>query len=406
MTTSSTYCAGYDDWGVCNWSQPTTMVGYISPTPFASSIPVYQIPSDRQIDMTTSSTYCAGYDDWGVCNWSQPTTLVGYIAPSQGTFGGSCVCPLGNQYSCMANPNAGGAYQCSPYSCQGGINQVMDPSSYQNDGQKDASGNCLGQIYIFSGQPDRCRPPGLTVGELNNCCAGGQQVIPENTGSNLGTYYSMLTYIYKVGQVGYGSYLASQGADGMAAAGEYATEHPDVSNAIASAEEGIANGEEGSQAFMDGLSTFTTDMLASPAIIFAIVVFVAMKVLMGGGCDAMDVQTTMARDSGMCHVVGGYCEKSFLGTCIQHATGYCCFNSKFGRILEEQGRPQLPAFGRDGGWGDPGSPNCRGMTPNEMASLDYNLIHLDEYYVTIESDLANKFSGPFGQDNNAFSLRW
>lgn len=64
----------------------------------------------------------------------------------------------------------------------------------------------------------------------------------------------------------------------------------------------------------------------------------------------------------------------------------CCFSSKLGRIFHEQGRPQLSAFGLDGGWGSARQPNCRGFTPEEFQSLDFSSIDLSEY----EADLSTK----------------
>ena len=144
-------------------------------------------------------------------------------------------------------------------------------------------------------------------------------------------------------------------------------------------------------AAMDAVGTAMQAMVTSPFFIAGIVMMVAMKVLMGGGCDKMDINTTNARDSGMCHEVGGYCDsKKALVGCIQKAKGFCCYNSKLARIMAEQGRPQLEAFGADGGWGGGKSPNCRGYTPEEFQSLDFNKIDLSEYYAVVERDMSEK----------------
>jgi len=90
----------------------------------------------------------------------------------------------------------------------------------------------------------------------------------------------------------------------------------------------------------------------------------------------------MLKSSGMCHEVGGYCTASFLGICLQKAYGQCCFNTKLGRILQEQGRPQLKSFNAIG-WGTPKQPLCRGFTPEEFQALDFSKMDLSEYYADI-----------------------
>nr|WP_255573934.1 conjugal transfer protein TraN [Erythrobacter sp. SCSIO 43205] len=45
---------------------------------------------------------------------------------------------------------------------------------------------------------------------------------------------------------------------------------------------------------------------------------------------------------GLCAYVGTYCSKKVLGVCVTKRKAYCCFESKLSRILQEQGRKQLP----------------------------------------------------------------
>jgi conjugal transfer mating pair stabilization protein TraN len=108
-----------------------------------------------------------------------------------------------------------------------------------------------------------------------------------------------------------------------------------------------------------------------------------MEVLLQG-CDQQDMETGMLRGSGMCHEVGTYCSSSMLGVCIQKARGHCCFNTKLGRIIQEQGRPQLSAFNAMG-WGTPKQPYCRGFTAEEFQALDFSRMDLSQYYEEIEA---------------------
>jgi len=310
----------------------------------------------------------------------------------------------------------------------------MDESYFQNDGQKDEDGNCLGTIYIFSGKPSRCRPPGLTVGMINDCCALGGQVIAEDTGSNIQTAAIAISTLYDIGTI---AYVGSQMAIGNTiVVAHFATEtgaltsvsvetasvvgsgvtSTSYTGAMAEAMMGMQGTVEGAAATgtatsggavaSSGMSTYASALLNPATIIIAAAILVGMKVIMGGGCDPGDFQTTMARDSGLCHYVGDFCYKRWaMVGCVQQARGYCCFNSKLARIMAEQGRPQLKSFGPDGGWESANAPNCRGFTPEEFQSIDFNRIDLTEYYAVIEKDMSDKVKGAQQNLSNTIQQR-
>ena len=114
-------------------------------------------------------------------------------------------------------------------------------------------------------------------------------------------------------------------------------------------------------------------------------------------CNMSDAETDIRKDAGVCHYVGKFCSKKLklLGgsICLQHKKSYCCFHSKLGRIIQEQGRPQLKTFGYSGDWGDPESPNCRGFTPEEFQMIDFDKIDLGEYF----GDIAEQIQGKAAQ---------
>jgi hypothetical protein len=371
---------------------------------------VVQVPGQPDLCQSAATHICPAGTTWNglpvvkceavpICNGA-----VYYDTTTHSCYMGQG-CPYGSQYSCVDVTGAGN-YQCSPYACQNqttsSTSTPQDPTYLQNDGQKDSNGNCLGQTYIFSGKPDRCRPPGLTVGELNDCCAKGNQIISDDTGGAASAVVSNLGTISDLCEAAYGSYLA--GAQGVEAAGTYASGTSSlVTTSIGAAEEAVAAGASTAEGVTAGVEAFAADLLASPAVIIAIVVIIVMKVLMGGGCDKTDLETTMDRDSLMCHYIGGYCEKHFLGACVQPAQGYCCFNSVLARIIQEQGRPQLNDFNNSGDWGSPESPNCKGFTPDEFQGLDFSKIDLSEYFATIEKGIDAKLSGMQNKINGIIS---
>ncbi len=333
-----------------------------------------------------------------------------YNSTVHSCFLGMNTCPLGTQYMCMNNQ---GTMQCSPNQCftagTSGTEQTttMDQSMMQNDGQVDQNGNCLDQLYVFNGKASRCRPPGLTVGEINNCC-DSNKVGSDDMGSNISTAANGIQTAYELGQVAYyGNALAAgtaqiasitttasgtvTGMTVVTASGSTAT----LSGATATGAYGaLASGASGAEAVSAGITEYVGALLNPATIVVALVVMAVMKVLMGNGCDQGDIQTGMQAASKDCHYIGDYCEKKWpLVGCIQKAKGYCCFNTKMARIIHEQGRPQLQSFGADGGWGSPNAPNCRGFTPEEFQDLDFSRIDLSEYFGDIEQNLGTEIQG-------------
>ncbi|HKY82742.1 MAG TPA: conjugal transfer protein TraN [Sphingobium sp.] len=285
-----------------------------------------------------------------------------YLCPIQKT---ACVadavgaysCPLGSQYPC-ATPIGGGMPSCSPHACTpvtGGAIVVVDPlvddPGAPNDGAVDADGNCLGAIEIFAGRAIRCRPAGLNT-SFSNCCKDRGEIVKDGMGSSIssiGTKIAIAKGVWTGMKAAYTAFKA--GATASQAAGA------------------------GANAIIVGIDP--TSIAISLAINF-------MMDFLLSGCDQQDMEVGMLRGSGMCHEVGTYCVSKILGVCVQKAKGHCCFNTKLGRIIQEQGRPQLASFNAVG-WGTAKKPYCRGFTPEEFQALDFSKMNLSEYYSDIEA---------------------
>ena len=93
-------------------------------------------------------------------------------------------------------------------------------------------------------------------------------------------------------------------------------------------------------------------------------------------CDAEEKALSERKKAGHCHYVGSKSE-DFLGFLwkSRDVHSYCCFPSKFMRVLQEKAREQL---GKSWGWG--GSPNCEGLTMEEIKRLRFDLMDLTEAY--------------------------
>ncbi|MBA2934603.1 conjugal transfer protein TraN [Sphingomonas sp. CGMCC 1.13654] len=302
-------------------------------------------------------------------NWQCPIQQVSCTIGTAGQY----ACPLGPQYGCVAAA-LGGVPTCSPNACiDTGQNPivselVVDDPGASNDGQVDANGNCLGNIQIFSGRALRCRPPGL-LDTFQNCCADKGKIVKDGMGSSLMSLSTKITVakdLFTGIKAAYAAFKAGATASQAASAGAHA--------------------------IIVGIDP--TSIAISLAIDFMIETLLQ-------GCDSQDMETGMLKGSGMCHEVGEYCASSILGICIQKAKSQCCFNTKLGRIIQEQGRPQLKDFNAIG-WGPVKHPDCRGFTAEEFQALDFSRMDLSEYYSDIESKSASQIQVDMKDKINAY----
>ncbi len=100
-----------------------------------------------------------------------------------------------------------------------------------------------------------------------------------------------------------------------------------------------------------------------------------MSILVALACSAQEILLHQRDVQGLCAYVGSYCADSFLGICLTKKKVYCCFQSKLSRILQEQGRAQLPKP-----WNKPKSEQCAGFTIDEFARLDLSKMDFSEVY--------------------------
>ena len=90
-------------------------------------------------------------------------------------------------------------------------------------------------------------------------------------------------------------------------------------------------------------------------------------------CSESERALGVQRAAGQCHYVGSYKTGSLFSK--KRYQSFCCFNSKLGRIVQQQGRVQL---GID--WGGARNPQCRGYTPQELTTIDFERLDFTEFY--------------------------
>lgn len=107
-------------------------------------------------------------------------------------------------------------------------------------------------------------------------------------------------------------------------------------------------------------------------------------------CQQSDIQEANMAANGQCHIIGDYCAVDWLGLCVVTKQTSCCFNSQLGRLIVEQGRPQLQAFSSlaNNGWGDVETPECRGFHPEEFQYIDMSKVDFSEYIKSVQMNQA------------------
>lgn len=100
-----------------------------------------------------------------------------------------------------------------------------------------------------------------------------------------------------------------------------------------------------------------------------------ISLLVSLGCKAEEVLLHERDAQGLCAYVGSYCSDKVLGVCVTRKKAYCCFESKLSRIIQEQGRAQLPKP-----WDKPKDEQCQGFSLAEFAELDLSQMDFSEVY--------------------------
>ncbi|MDP2432898.1 MAG: conjugal transfer protein TraN, partial [Pseudomonadota bacterium] len=247
-------------------------------------------------------------------------------------------------------------------------------------------------MTIFNGVHNQCS---IKLGGLGNCCKkntqGGQsnnvvaQAVVGNATSNAGGYLLNKTSNLVGSTYAFDSLFQSDAPDFMV----------NGMSSIFGSGGGFTGGFAPSLSFMGVTATFggtvpagATTLLSgqgvtlyfNPATFYlAIAMMVIQEIL---SCDQDEQTLAMKRGSNLCVKVGSYCSSKFLGSCVERKEGYCCFNSRLARIVNEQGRAQI---GR--GWGSPEGPDCKGFTTVELEEINFAEMDLTEFYAEIVPNL-------------------
>lgn len=92
-------------------------------------------------------------------------------------------------------------------------------------------------------------------------------------------------------------------------------------------------------------------------------------------CTADEVALEEMRDKGLCVYIGSYDGKLLNMFTSRKEHVFCCFSTKISRVFQEKAREQM---GID--WGKPEKPDCRGLSLDEIARLDFTKLDLSEAF--------------------------
>jgi len=99
-------------------------------------------------------------------------------------------------------------------------------------------------------------------------------------------------------------------------------------------------------------------------------------------CSSDEMALGKAKEKKLTIYVGEYCSQKVLGVCIEKKRGYCVFESKLARIVQQQGRRGQLGIG----FGSGSSPNCRGVTVEELQQLNFGIMDFSDFYSDLDTN--------------------
>ncbi|WP_157861764.1 type-F conjugative transfer system mating-pair stabilization protein TraN [Erwinia tasmaniensis] len=100
-------------------------------------------------------------------------------------------------------------------------------------------------------------------------------------------------------------------------------------------------------------------------------------------CNSEEKAIAEAKEKKVIIKVGAYCGTRVLGVCVQQKESYCQFEGKLAKIIQEQGRfKQLNIS-----FGNSESPDCRGLTVDELQSVNFDKIDYADFYSEVQGNV-------------------
>jgi hypothetical protein len=125
---------------------------------------------------------------------------------------------------------------------------------------------------------------------------------------------------------------------------------------------------------------------------YALAAAIAIDFIMQAlSCTQEEKDLATAKQQNLCHYVGSYCSKKFLGYCYEHAQSYCCYNGLLGLAINEGAHNQLGIS-----WGDARSPACDGLSPAQISGLDFEAPSMQSAMAPFKQQIMTSFENNIG----------
>ncbi|MDZ7324879.1 type-F conjugative transfer system mating-pair stabilization protein TraN [Kosakonia sacchari] len=98
-------------------------------------------------------------------------------------------------------------------------------------------------------------------------------------------------------------------------------------------------------------------------------------------CSSEEKALGKAKEKKLTVKIGTYCAHKVLGVCVEKKESYCQFDSKLAQIVQDQGRKGQLGIG----FGSASSPNCRGITIDELQSINFDTLNFANFYSDLEN---------------------
>lgn len=152
-----------------------------------------------------------------------------------------------------------------------------------------------------------------------------------------------------------------------------------VKDMMASEAKDQAVEQAGANLIAEGMAS----VLGVVAWVYMIYKITDMVINMVYACEQIEYETMSKVQTKSCHLVGTWCDEKVLGMCTVKKTGYCCYTSPLGRIINEQVHLTQPEL-FEGGWGGPENPNCEGISIDKINAIDWDRVDLSEWTAMLE----------------------
>ena len=115
-------------------------------------------------------------------------------------------------------------------------------------------------------------------------------------------------------------------------------------------------------------------------------------------CDEEEKALAQKKEAGVAIEIGKYCYNEVLGVCTSHHKVYCVFDNKIARIIQNDGRKNQLGIGFGDIGDDYAHPDCRAITKEELAQMDFSKMDFSAIYNDIRNNVSEKLTNSVKPD--------